>query len=148
MPRNDDGKRIAPRTHLNAATSKYVPLAAEEKGKVAERKARFETINEEIRKAGGWITSIPGNRIIDFECLPGNPLPDRIRESGFNVHEDGEGERILPTSVVERFVRAGDGSFELATEETAPDKLSHRVTHAGIARVERFWFDMDHRTAK
>ena len=147
MRSDDRGNRIAPRTHLNAATSKYVQNPPQAKDKIRERKARFETINAEIMSAGGWVTSIPGDRYIDFEILPGNPLPDRIWASGYDVQPAGFGERILPHSVVEYFSRSADGTLELMTEgSTKP--VSSRVTHAGIARVEKFFFDMETKTAR
>ena len=71
------GKRIAPRTHLDAATSKYVQAPVEKKSTIQERKARFEAINDEIRKAGGWVTSVPGDRYVDFEVLPAIHCPPR-----------------------------------------------------------------------
>jgi len=103
MPIDEHGRRCLPaRTHLNSATSRDVPPPAEAIDKIKERKRRFETINQEITKAGGWVTSIPGDRYIDFEVLPGNPLPAQIR---FQVEPNGYGERILPHSVVEYFTR-------------------------------------------
>ena len=147
MDSESRGRRLAPRTHLNAATTRYVQAPPEKKDKIRERKARFETINAEIMSAGGWVTSIPGDRYIDFEILPGNPLPDRIHASGFEVQPAGFGERILPHAVVEYFSRSADGSLELMTEgSTKP--VSSRVTHAGIARVEKFFFDMETKTAR
>jgi hypothetical protein len=86
MAIDERGKRIAPRTHLDVATSKYVQAPVEKKSTIQERKARFEAINDEIRKAGGWVTSVPGDRYVDFEVLPGNPLPAQIR---FQVEPNG-----------------------------------------------------------
>ena len=125
--------------HVDAATSKYVQAPVEKKSTIQERKARFEAINDEIRKAGGWVTSVPGDRYVDFEVLPGNPLPAQIR---FQVEPNGYGERILPHSVVEYFTKNADGTLSLLTEgSTQP--VSSRVTHAGIARVAKFFFLID-----
>jgi hypothetical protein len=148
MPIDDHGKFVPEkRTHSNAAAQKYVPIGPAEKDAVRERKERFEALNDYIRKAGGWITSVPGNRLIDFEVLPGSPLPDDLRARGYTVHADGEGERILHSSVVEWFTRTSSGAFELMTEGSTKPPAS-RVTHAGIARVERFFFDMETKTAR
>ena len=71
--------------------------------------------------------------------MPGNPLPAQIR---FQVEPNGYGERILPHSVVEYFTRNPDGTLSLLTEgSTKP--VASRVRHAGIARVEKFFFDME-----
>jgi hypothetical protein len=148
MPVDKDGKFVAEkRTHSNAAAQKYVPIGPEEKDAVRERKERFEALNDHIRKAGGWITSVPGNRLVDFEVLPDSPLPDDLRGQGYTVHADSHGERILHSSVVEWFSRAADGTLELMTEgSTKP--IASRVTHAGICRVEKFFFDMEKKTAR
>ena len=139
MPVDDRGKRLPPNTHLNSATSKFVPPAPEAKNTLAERKRKFESINQEIRRAGGWVTSVCGDRFIDFEVLPGNPLPAQIR---FQVEPNGYGERILPHSVVEYFTKNADGTLSLLTEgSTRP--VSSRVTQAGIARVAKFFFLID-----
>ena len=96
-----------------------------------------QAINDEIRKAGGWVTSVPGDRYVDFEVLPA--IPAQIR---FQVEPNGYGEGILPHSVVEYFTKNADGTLSLLTEgSTQP--VSSRVTHAGIARVAKFFFLID-----
>jgi hypothetical protein len=143
MPIDEYGNRVAPKTnHLNTAAQKYVPIGPEAKDAVRERKARFEGLNDHISKAGGWITSVPGNRLIDFEVLPESPLPDDLRARGYTVHADGFGERILPHSKVELFTKNADGSLSILSEGST-QAVSSRVTHAGIARVEKFFFDME-----
>lgn len=53
----------------------------------------------------------------------------------------GEGERILPTAIVERFVLRADGELEpLIAGSTRP--IASTVTHAGICKVKRYAFDM------
>jgi hypothetical protein len=147
MPVFDDGKRLAAKTHLNSATSREVPLAAEKKSALAERKAKFESINKEISAAGGWVISICGNPEIDFEIIPGNPLTDQIRASGYEVGFTGYGERILPHSKVEFFTKNADGTLSLLTEgSTQP--VSSRVTHAGIHRTEQYWFNFEKKTPR
>jgi hypothetical protein len=90
---------------------------------IAERKDRFASLNKYVTARNGWLTSIPGEREVMLECLPGSTLPDELRAGAefmlgdekvrlppYKVVADGEGERILP--------------------------------HAGIVRVLRFAFDM------
>jgi hypothetical protein len=70
--------------------------------------------------------------------LPTNPT-SKTRTSGFPESWRGEGERILPSAIVQRFARNAAGEFELLTEgSTRP--VATTVTHAGICRVERFSF--------
>jgi hypothetical protein len=84
-----------------------------------------------------FVSPVPGDRYVDFEVLPGNPAQIR-----FQVEPNGYGERILPHSVVEYFTKNADGTLSLLTEgSTQP--VSSRVTHAGIARVAKFFFLID-----
>jgi hypothetical protein len=94
-----------------------------------DRKARFETLNEFVQSRGGWITSVPGAVEVEMQCLPGSSLPDDLKDSGYDVNEDGETERILPAAITEMVVTEGS---------TVPIK----VTHAGICKVKRWAFDM------
>jgi hypothetical protein len=92
------------------------------------RKDRFARLKDHVRNHGGWTTSVPGKRYIDFEVLPGSPLRDDLRAQGYTVEPDGFGERILPH--LEWFLRAGDGSLELLTKGgTKP--IASRVTQSG-----------------
>jgi hypothetical protein len=60
---------------------------------------------------------------------------------GYAVRKIGEGERILPAAIVEKFVMRAHGEFELLTEgSTRP--IASTVTHAGICKVKRYAFDM------
>jgi hypothetical protein len=57
------------------------------------------------------------------------------------VTEIGEGERILPTAIVERFVCRADGALEALTEgSTRP--IASTVAHAGIVRILKYSFSM------
>jgi hypothetical protein len=145
MPVDKEGNRAAPRTLTNAAayTEKYKPAGAEAKDQVRERKAEFEEVNAIVRRGGGWIVSVPGAREVRLEVLPGSPLPNALRARGYQVERDepAHGERILPHSIVEWFVRGGDGTLELATAgSTKP--IASRVTHAGITATECYWFNL------
>jgi hypothetical protein len=39
-----------------------------------------------------------------------------VRKAGYDIIEIGEGERILPTAIVEKFVARADGEFEPLTK--------------------------------
>ncbi len=76
-----------------------------------------------------------------MECLPGSTLPGDLRELGHQVREAGEGKRLLPGAIIERFTRRADGELEPVTEgSTRP--IAETRTHAGIVKVQRFAFDM------
>jgi hypothetical protein len=78
---------------------------------------------------------------VTVECLPGSTLPDELRKAGYDVIETGEGERILPTAISERFVAGADGELEPLTEgSTRP--IASTVTHAGIVRILKYSFSM------
>ena len=68
----------------------------------------------------------------DGRVAADSSLPDDLRALGYEVREDGDGERILQHAIVELFTRRADGELEPA--ETG--------THAGICTVKRFAFDM------
>ncbi|WP_197033789.1 hypothetical protein [Bradyrhizobium sp. URHD0069] len=62
-------------------------------------------------------------------------LPDELRKLGYDVSEIGEGERIVPTAIVEKFVTGADGTFVALTEGlTRP--VASTVTHAGHLQGE------------
>jgi len=106
---------------------------------VKDRLERFAELNRDVTAAGGWITSLPGAVEIVVECLPGSSLPDTLRAAGHDLREAGEGERILPLALVQRFAMRADGELELLTEgSTRP--VAQTQAHAGIARVELFSF--------
>ena len=139
MPRDDNGKRAAPRTLTNAAAyaQKYKPVGAEAKDQVRERKEEFDSLNAFVTRHRGWITSVPGDKFVDFEALPDSPLPDQLRALGYHVEPQGNGQRMLPAAIVERFDKQG----ALITEgSTLP--VSSTRTHAGLVVVNKYWFDL------
>ena len=106
------------------------------------RKQKFEQLNLAVTQLGGWITSIPGDPTIVFECLPGSTLPDDLRDKGDTVvpADPPTTERIIAGSVIERLELSSSGAFMPATEgSTRPVYLR---SHSGIVRVERFQFNI------
>jgi hypothetical protein len=110
---------------------------------VDDRKALFAELNAFVTERGGWLTSIPGETVVELQTLPGSTLPADV-EARFGcgpVVEIGETQRILATAVVHHFSTGADGALELLTlGSTRPVTMSQ--SHAGICRVVRFSFDL------
>ena len=108
---------------------------------IEERKARHAGI---VKLAGGmsaWITSVPGEKVITSDCLEHSPFPEEMRQCGFILQDEGDGQRILASALVEHFVRAADGQLELLTAgSTRP--IAETRTHAGIVKIKRYAFEM------
>jgi hypothetical protein len=49
------------------------------------------------------------------ETLPGSTLPDELIALGYDVREDGEGERIIANAITQLLTLTSSGSFEAAT---------------------------------
>jgi hypothetical protein len=56
------------------------------------------------------------------------------------VREIADSERTLPHQIVQRFVRRADGELEPVTAESKP--IAETRTHAGIAKVKQYAFEM------
>jgi hypothetical protein len=107
---------------------------------IAERRERFERLNEEARLYGAWIISTPGNRAVLAETLEDSPWPDVLRRR-FDLEELEPGQRIVPCAVVRKFTRNVDGTLAVLTEgSTQPATVTY--TAAGIAKTRRFSFNM------
>jgi hypothetical protein len=108
---------------------------------IDEAKAKFAALNEFVNARGGWVVSVPGDPALRMECLPDSRLPDDLRAVGYDVREIGDGERILPHQIIERFVRRTDGELDpLIAGSTKP--IAEVRTHAGIVRVQRYALDI------
>ena len=120
----------------------FAPLYAAPPNPEADAaKEKFEEINAFVTEHGGWLVSVPGDAAVRMGCLSESALPDDLRALGYDLREMGEGERILPHRIVERFVRRADGELEpLTAESTKP--VAEIRTHAGICKVRRYGFDM------
>jgi hypothetical protein len=88
-----------------------------------------------IRCRSAWNTEVR------LECLPDSTLPGDLRRAGYDLTETGEGQRILPCAIIEKFVIGADGERKpVAAGSTRP--IASTVTHAGICKVKRYAFDM------
>jgi hypothetical protein len=75
----------------------------EEKRKQGER---WAALNEYVRRNGGAVVSVPGNKTLRIECLPGSALPQRLRELGYITVERGRTTGITGAPSVKRQDRA------------------------------------------
>lgn len=115
-----------------------IPL---EKPDLQDRKERFAALNTYVTERGGWLTSIPGDVEVEMQCRPGSTLPDDLRGLGYVLTVIGETERIIPGTVIEKFVLGDDGTMQpLVAGSTRP--VAQTLVHAGIARVKRYAFGM------
>jgi hypothetical protein len=108
---------------------------------IDEAREKFAAINAYITERGGWLVSVPGAPEVTMECLPDSAPPNDLRALGYDVREIGDGERILPHRIVERFTRRADGELEPVNEgSTKP--IAETRTHAGIVKVRRYSFSL------
>jgi hypothetical protein len=108
---------------------------------VAERKARFDQINQFIMAGGGWVTGIPGGPVVDFEVLEKSAIPLALTQHGYDVRpaDPPEGQRLLAAPIVEKLTLTSSGAFEPLTDGSTKAVVEIR-THAGIVRVMRYSF--------
>jgi hypothetical protein len=141
MPSNDKRPRATATSsaHIYISNGGYASYQDPRAVSMEDRKERFAALVRFASQHNAWITSLPGHRVVTVETLPGSALPDELRALGYRLHEEGEGQRIVPHAITERFARGDDGSFVAATAgSTRP--VVHQVTHAGLCRVLRFSF--------
>ncbi|MCK1480489.1 hypothetical protein IVB27_38595 [Bradyrhizobium sp. 197] len=106
---------------------------------IRSRKELFHALNEKATKAGAWLTSIPGARDVSLECLPAATLPSELEALGYRLTAEPDGQRMLPTTITEKFWRTSSGALvPLTADSTRP--VSHVVHHAGLVTVERYSF--------
>ena len=68
-------------------------------------------------RAADGSRAIPGAAEVMIECLPLSTLPaELLRGAGYDLREDGEGQRILAAAIVQEFTLSSSGAFELMTE--------------------------------
>ena len=109
---------------------------------VNDRKDRFEQLNQLAHACcDAWLVSVAGDPMVTVECLPSSTFVQRLNDLGYELRPDGEGERILPHAITERFGRAADGTLVPITEGSTLPVVSRR-THAGIVGVVRYTFEL------
>jgi hypothetical protein len=107
-----------PFDRLNPAYAKNI--SAEEKRRRAER---WQVLNQFIHESGGWVTSIPGAKVMRIEVKQNlaSALAAKLVDLGFKVEFCGTGTRLV-----------GGGLVETITERGK----QRTVTHAGPVPVE------------
>jgi hypothetical protein len=115
----------------------YKPMTPDQRS----AQEKFRELNAYVTERNGWIVSLHGDRALRIECLPFSALPEDMREMGYTVIANGEGERILASAITKKFTRTSSGALEPMTEgSTKP--VASTITHAGITRVLRYSFTM------
>ena len=105
-------------------------------------KAKFAALNKVVMARGAaWITSIPGDPTIILEVLPDSPLIEQLLAAGYDLREEGEGQRILPNAIEQPLTLTSSGAYE-ALVPGSTKAVAHVVRHAGIVRVLRFKFSI------
>lgn len=106
---------------------------------VKDRKAKFAEVLAFVNQRGGWVTSIPGDFEVTVECTKTSTLPDELAAAGWRLTDAGEGERLIPGHIEERFTLGTDGTLVPMTEgSTRAVALVQR--HTGIVPVRRYSF--------
>jgi hypothetical protein len=83
------------------------------------------------------MTSVPGDPDTRFEALPGSPLPDQLRDNGYEVSEVGTTQRILPHAIEDKYVIGTGGVLELATAAST-QPITRTVSHAGVVTTTAY----------
>ncbi|NPU12049.1 hypothetical protein HL666_14855 [Bradyrhizobium sp. 83002] len=116
----------------------YIPMGVAEK---KSRLERFADLNRWVTARGGWIVSLPGADPVVVECLPEMSLASELRDAGYELTPAGEGERIIPSRIVQKLAMRSDGTYEqLAAGSTRPVALT--AIHSGITAVLRYSFSV------
>jgi len=97
-----------------AALAASPPSSRSRRTRTKDRKSQFE-LNEFVRSRTGWIIAVRGDVDVCVECLPGSSSPDEPQARGYDRTATGNGERIVPTAITERFCMGADGERELLT---------------------------------
>jgi hypothetical protein len=93
---------------------------------------------EAVKRNDAWVTCPPNSDLVTLETTPGSPWPAELKERGFSIVRDGDGQRILGHGVREIVHVNRDGSLAPLVEgSTAPTRT---IDHAGIVRVVRYRF--------
>jgi hypothetical protein len=101
-------------------------------------KRMFAGLNNFISERGGWLVSVPGDPLMRMECLTDSPLPEALRQMGYDVEATGQSrERMIPNAITEQLVRTSSGAFAFASQGSTA-KIALRVTHAGLVLVDEF----------
>jgi hypothetical protein len=109
--------------------TRYNPGDVFLKATIESKKSSFAKLARLISNGGAWVTSYPGLSYLSFDALESSTVPAQLRALGYDPIDEGEGERILPAGITERFV----------TEGSTVMQVRH---HAGITRVRKFSFDL------
>lgn len=111
--------------------TKHVPgLQFEVLAKIDSRKSSFGKLARLIENSGtAWTTSYPGQPWLAFDALESSTVPAQVRALGYDPVCEGDGERILPVGITERYLIEGSTVMQ----------VRH---HAGVTAVKRWVLDL------
>ncbi|WP_316234241.1 hypothetical protein [Bradyrhizobium sp. SZCCHNR1098] len=93
------------------------------------RKEKFAALNRFVTKAGGWVTSIPGDYLVTIECTEGSSLPEKLQDLGYRLREVDRRERMISNATTEEIV-------DLCHNKT------RTLSHAGLVPVIVYSFEL------
>jgi hypothetical protein len=109
-----------------------------ERDAIEARKARHHGMVDFITAHGGWVVSVPGERQVRVQCLPGSSLPATLIRMGYEPKREQDETRILPVAVTQEFVQSSSGALAVSEGSTKPVSM---VTHSSrISPVEVWTF--------
>ncbi|MET4384377.1 hypothetical protein ABIB73_000112 [Bradyrhizobium sp. F1.4.3] len=102
-----------------------------------DRSERFRDMVAFVTDRGGWVTSSPGASEITIDCLPSSTLPTELAKAGHKIEQIGDGERIIPGTIVENFTTGLDGEL-VPLPEGSTEPVTMTLRHTGIIAVKRY----------
>jgi hypothetical protein len=111
-----------------------VYLSRDQQKELDRRKAIFAQLNRFVDFKGGWVVSVPGDRVIRIECHPGSDLPGCLEALGYRLKKVDARARLVPAATTESLTLSSSGAFQLAEGSTKP--IAATVGHAGDVAVD------------
>jgi hypothetical protein len=71
----------------------------------SKEQQQFDSLNELIRRRGGYVVSVPGRFPLEFQIAPASSLPVELANLGYHVAHIGQTTRLEPGGIVEIVTR-------------------------------------------
>jgi hypothetical protein len=106
--------------------------------KAEHRNACHKVLVGEATRNGCWVITSPGAPEVHPETLPGSRWPDALRERGYRLRSEPDGER-MPFEVREVMTQNSNSTLGILTPGST-QATTIVVHHAGIVRTKRYSF--------